>query len=120
VQSPLAAHHELEVLDRVGQVDLPPVDPGPLEIAVEQAPRRPDEWPPDKILLVAWLLADDHQFGLLRPFPHYRLVLEQADRAAPAGVDRFVDPGESRGPLLEFHRAVLAPFTLPTRGIENR
>jgi len=43
VNSPLAATRELEVLDRVGDVDLRAGDPGVLERGVEQVAGRPDE-----------------------------------------------------------------------------
>src|SRR5688572_13314887 len=53
----------LEVLDRVGHVRRPAVDAGFGQPLVEHPPRRSDEGPPGQVLLVARLLADEHQLG---------------------------------------------------------
>src|SRR5436305_4679452 len=66
VHAPLAALLELEVLDRVGDVDVGAVDPNGLEAAVELAPGGPDERPPLPVLAIARLLADHHDAGLLQ------------------------------------------------------
>ena len=60
VQPPLAAQLPLEVLDRVGDVEVLAVDARRLERAVEEASGRPDEGQPLLVLLVARLLADQH------------------------------------------------------------
>ena len=57
----------LEVLDRVGDVDLVAVDAGGGERLVEQAPRGADERMALFVLLVAGLLADEHDARVTRP-----------------------------------------------------
>ena len=61
VQPPLAALLELEMLDRIGDENLAPVDTRIGKRAVEDAARRPDEWLAGAILLVTRLLAHQHQ-----------------------------------------------------------
>jgi hypothetical protein len=60
VHAPLAARHPLEVLDRVGDVDLVARQPGRLHHLVEQPPGRTHEGPSGHVLLVARLLAHHH------------------------------------------------------------
>ena len=73
VDPPLAACHELEMLDRVGDVDLRAVDPGLFQRRVEKLAGGPDKRPAGKILLVAGLFADEHDRGIQRPFAEHRL-----------------------------------------------
>src|SRR5690606_26600912 len=101
VQASLAALDELEVLDRIGLVNLLSVDPGAVEMRVEHPAGGPDERASRQVLLVARLLADDHQFGLSRALAHDRLVVEKADRAAATGMDRLVDSRKAPGPVLQ-------------------
>src|SRR5205814_6421342 len=60
VDAPLAALLELEVLDDVGDVDVPAVDADNRQRLVELAPRRPDEYVAEPILTVAGHLAHHH------------------------------------------------------------
>ncbi len=60
VQAALSTQLPLEVLHRVGDIELLPVDPGRLERPVEEAAGGPDEGQALLVLLVARLLADQH------------------------------------------------------------
>ena len=60
VQPPLAAQLPFEVLYRIRDVEMLPVDASGLERAVEQPARRTDEGQALLVLLVARLLADQH------------------------------------------------------------
>src|SRR5690349_5992840 len=60
--------HELEVLDGVGDVYPRAIDAGRLQSLVQQAPRRPHERMSLPILLVARLLAHQHDLGPFRSF----------------------------------------------------
>src|SRR3546814_5157076 len=53
MEAPLAALRELEMLDRVGDVDLAAFDSGLVERAIEHPPRRADEGATGQILLIA-------------------------------------------------------------------
>jgi hypothetical protein len=77
--------HELEVLDRIGHVDAPPVDPRGLERLVEQPARRPDKRMTLAVLLVARLLAHQHHLGGPRPFAEDGLRRAHPEMAAAAG-----------------------------------
>ena len=72
---------ELEVLDRVGDVDARAVDPGLLQRRVEQLAGRADERPSGEVFLVARLLADEHDRRVERPFAEHglgRMLVEVA------------------------------------------
>jgi hypothetical protein len=58
VQAALAAQLEFEMLNGVGDIYEPAIDPGFFERAVEQFASGPDERTPRDVLLVARLLAD--------------------------------------------------------------
>ena len=73
VDAPFAALDELEMLDRIGDVDRRAVDPGLLERDVEQLPGRADERPSGEVLLVTRLLADEHDRGIQRTFAEHGL-----------------------------------------------
>src|SRR5688572_27072733 len=64
VQAALAARLPLEVLDRVGDVQVLALDARGLQRPVEQASGRPDERQALAVLLVARLLADQHDPGV--------------------------------------------------------
>jgi hypothetical protein len=68
VDAPFAPRLVLEVLHRIGDVDLVASDAGSLERAVEHLAGGPHERTAGQILLVAWLLADEHERGIGRPF----------------------------------------------------
>jgi hypothetical protein len=87
VQTEFAARYEFEMLDRIGDVDLLPVDAGLLERPVEHLARRADERLAGEIFLVAGLLADQHDRGGGRSFAEHGLggVLPQRTGAAGAG-----------------------------------
>ena len=84
MQSALAARLVLEVLDRVGDVDLRPVDAGRFERLIENLPCRADERAPGEILPVAWLLADEHHLRRSRAFAEHGLGSVAPQRTAPA------------------------------------
>ena len=73
VQAALAAGPPLEVLDRVGQVDLAAVDLGTLQRLREDPSRRADEGLALDVLAIARLLADQHQPCLARALAEDRL-----------------------------------------------
>ncbi len=61
------------MLDRVGDVHLLAVHAGFFQCAVEELPRPPDERMALEILLVPWLLADQHHLRVRVPFAENRL-----------------------------------------------
>src|SRR3546814_20220822 len=69
VEAPFAARLELEMLDRVGEEQPPPVEPSLVQRLVQHLSRRPHERPPLQILLIARLLADKPDPRRLRPLP---------------------------------------------------
>jgi hypothetical protein len=77
--------HELEMLDRVGHIDAPPVDPCGLECLVEQPARRADKGMTLAVLLVARLLAHQDHLGGPRPFAEDGLCRAYPEMAAAAG-----------------------------------
>src|SRR5207244_6109867 len=91
VDAALSLRRVLEMLDRIRDVDELAIDPRFFKRAVEQPPRRPDERPALKILLVTGLLADEHQFGFRFALAEDRLrrVLPQA--ASPAVFHRLCE-----------------------------
>src|SRR5438105_14607102 len=81
------------MLDRVGNVDALPVDPGGSQAFVEQLSRRPHERLARQVLLVPRLLADEHQLSSRRSLAEHGLggVLPEAASSAGAG-----GPSEAR------------------------
>jgi hypothetical protein len=73
VQAALAAQLPLEVLDRVGDIEVRAVHLGGLERAVEQPPGRADEGQALLVLLVAGLLAHQHDSCVRVPRAEHRL-----------------------------------------------
>jgi hypothetical protein len=73
VDAPFAAFNEFEVLHRVGQVELAPVEARVFERAVKQVTGRADEWMPVQIFLVTGLFADEDYLSADRPLAEYRL-----------------------------------------------
>ena len=84
MDAPLAAPLELEMLDRVGDIGAGAVHARLGQRLVQQLPRRPDEGPPGQILLVAGLLADEHQRRVQRAFAEHGLRRVLVERAAGA------------------------------------
>jgi hypothetical protein len=73
VNPPLTAALEFEMLHGIGDIDIPALDPGFRQGAVQQLPRRPDERPPGDVFLIARLLADKGESGTRLPFSQNRL-----------------------------------------------
>ena len=73
MDAPLAARFKLEVLNRIRDVGLSPVDPRLMKCPVEELTCRTDEGTPDEILLIAWLFTDDHQCRTRRAFAEHKL-----------------------------------------------
>src|SRR4051812_42813539 len=73
VDALLAARLEFEVLHGVGHVDRGTVDPRLFERRIKQPTRGPDERAPGDVLLVAGLLADEHDRSVERTFAEHRL-----------------------------------------------
>jgi hypothetical protein len=84
MQPHLAAALELEVLDRVGDVEAAAVDPQFLQRAIEQLAGRADERASAEVLGVARLLAHHEHARVLRAFAEYRLRRVLPERATPA------------------------------------
>ena len=61
VQAPFAALLELEMLDRIGHERFAPLDSCRCQCFVENTPRRAHEWRALQVLVIAWLLAYQHQ-----------------------------------------------------------
>ena len=71
VEATLAALLELEVLDRIREVDLGARKPGPLQGLVEDPARGADEDGALTVLDVPGLLPDQEETGPPRPFPEH-------------------------------------------------
>jgi hypothetical protein len=69
VQASFATPHPPEVLDRVRHVDATAIDSGLLQGTVEQLACRPDKGMTLDVFLVARLLADQHELGVLGSLP---------------------------------------------------
>src|SRR6266705_6694260 len=114
VDAALAALDELEVLDRVRDVEPLPVQAHLDQRAVEHLARRADERRALQILLVAWLLADEDDAGIGGAAPEDRLgrvTIEGAARAAGRRRAQLGEPGangnerrSARALLLELQR----------------
>lgn len=83
VQPALAAHLVLEVLDRVGHEHGLAVDARVLQGAIEHASGRTNERLAGTVLLVARLLANQQDGGILRTLARHRLGGVLVERAAP-------------------------------------
>ena len=83
----------LEMLHRVGDVHVVPVDPGGVERAVEQLAGRADERPTGAVLSVARLLADDHDPRARGALTEDRLRRELVQLAAAAPLRRRAQLG---------------------------
>jgi hypothetical protein len=92
----------LEVLDRVGDEGLGARDAGALQPRVEHPAGGADERRAGQVLLIAWLLADQHQRRLGRPFAGHALGGAAPQVAAPAEAD-------PRPHLLQRARRALVP-----------
>src|SRR6185369_13341246 len=89
VDAPLAARCPLEVLDRVRDIERAPVEPGLAKRAVEQSTGRPHEGTPGKVLVVAGLLAHEHERRRFRPLTEHALGGVAVERAAAAPAHRL-------------------------------
>jgi hypothetical protein len=96
VDALLPANDESEVLHQVGDVDVAAVESGFVDRAIEHAARRPDERPAGAVLLVARLLADQHDAGVIRSLPEDGLRRVPIELAAVALPDRFAHRAERR------------------------
>src|SRR5262245_44594813 len=84
VQAALAAHLMFEVFDRIGDEHILALDAGLLQRLIQEAAGRTDKWATGEILLVAWLLADQHQTRMCSPLARHNLGGELIERAARA------------------------------------
>ena len=84
VDAALAAQLELEVLDRIGDVDAAAIDAGLDQRAVEQLAGGADERPSLPVLLVTRLLADEHHRRIGWPFAEHGLGRVGPQRAVAA------------------------------------
>ncbi len=88
-----AARLELEMLDRVGDVDRLAIDAGVFQRLVQEMSRRPDERLAREIFLIARLLTDEHEFGARRSLAEYglgRVSVEGTGRAVRCGFAQFL------------------------------
>src|SRR5689334_19307808 len=108
MDAPLAARLEFEVLDRIGDVDAPPVEAGRFEGTIEHLPRGADKGLAGQIFLVARLFAHEHYLRRLRPFAEDRLRRVIIERAPPAALHRRPRGGEG-GDIADL---LLAPRSL--------
>src|SRR5688572_5971009 len=83
----------LEVLHRIGDIDGAAIDAGLDEGVVEELARRPDERLARSVLLVAWLLADEHDVGCARAFAEDGLGADLPEMTAAAAFRRRARPG---------------------------
>ena len=86
MQARLAATVELEVLHGVGEVETVALESRIREGTVEQLPGRPDERPAREVLVIARLLADEHDARIAGPFPEYGLRGRLPERTVAAGL----------------------------------
>ena len=63
VDPPLTSRRPFEMLDRIREVQLLAVETGFFEGVIEHPPGRADEGHAGQILLISWLLADEHRIG---------------------------------------------------------
>ena len=98
VDPPLSTKRELEVLDRIGDIDRRAIDPRLFECFVEKGTRWTNKWPAGQILLVAGLFADEHDVGIERPFAKDRLrrIPVKVTALASPGVSEKLLPGRSK------------------------
>src|SRR6185312_6494169 len=85
VQPSGTPRRELEMLDRIGQVDFTAIDADLRQSLVQQSTGGPDEWAACQILLVAWLLTNQHQPGVRRALAKNglrRVLVEMTSLAA--------------------------------------
>ena len=80
VDAPLASWRKLEMFHGVRDVEFGTIDTCGLQRAIQQLPRRADEWPALLIFFVTRLLADQNHSRLPAPFSKYclRRILIQA------------------------------------------
>jgi hypothetical protein len=84
VQTLLAARFVLEMLHGIGEPDLPAVEPCLRHGAVQDLAGRPDEGMAREVLLIARLLAHQHQRRPRRPLAEHCLrgmAVERTERA---------------------------------------
>jgi hypothetical protein len=91
-----AAPLPLEVLDRVGDVDLRAVDSGLLQRLIEEPAGGPDEGPACAILGVARLLTDEDHVRAGGALAENRLSADLPQVAAATGGGRFAKPWQRR------------------------
>src|SRR6185369_4605764 len=77
------------MLDRIGDPARPRIDARVLQPGPQQLASRADERPAALLLLIARLLADDHQPRPGRPFASHGARAVAADRAAATPGDAF-------------------------------
>ena len=115
VDAALAAQLELEVLDRVGQVERIARPAELRESTVEKLAGGPDERAAMQVFVITGLLANQHQAGAQRPFAGHRLGRAGADRARSTTLGRVAQCREraggldgvecDRGPLIDPQRS---------------
>jgi len=84
------------MLDGIGDVHRRAVDPGFIQCGVEQLPSGPHERTPDKVFLVARLLADQHHARVHRAFAEDRLGRRLPERAVATLRGDGADVGQRR------------------------
>ncbi len=84
MQPSFAAHLMFEMLDRIGDEGVLARNARLLERGVENAAGGPNERLARQVLLVAGLLADQHEICLFRAFPRNRLGRVAIERTSPA------------------------------------
>jgi hypothetical protein len=76
VDAALAAFDELEMFDRVRDIDVARIDPGVMHRSMQKLPGGSDERMTLAIFAIARLLADEHHARVRRPFAEDRLRCE--------------------------------------------
>ncbi len=112
----LAARHELEVLDGIGDIDAVPRNAHFFESLIKDLTGRSDEGTTRQILLVARLFADEHDPGIRRSLAEHRLGRLLVERAATAGVDAGAHIVK-RLKLLDLWRLFHDATQVPDRGL---
>src|SRR5688572_17446980 len=94
VNPSLAARLPLEMLDRVGQINLCRIETGFRQRVAQQLPGWTHEWLAGEVLLISGLLADQHQPRIRRTLAEHRLGGALPKVAPPASSSGFAKCGQ--------------------------
>ncbi len=85
MDAPPAARLEFEMLDRVCDVNRPPVYPGFFQCLIQQLAGRTNKRPANNVFLIARLFADEHHPRVMRAFAKHGLRRGREQRTTLTG-----------------------------------